>query len=149
MKSSRTQMRQMRDREFLRHYRQTVRQMLDSGKEVRRDEAVRLTVTTGRPLFYLSYTRAYTVISHYFAHGDVPLKAAQQRAMWLELAKAVARTRQADPKLSLPQAIARTLATARASRFYITTRYANKLLYRIIADDKQHMAGMLTLMINP
>ena len=72
----------------------------------------------------------------FLAHGDVPLKAREQRAMWLEIASVVMQQMEKRPYLSLPQAIARTLATAHASRFFISEAYAYKLLYRIMRERR-------------
>lgn len=137
MENPKAQMRHLRDREFLEAYRQTASEMM-SGKEpfVRR-KAIRQALKRGRPMYYLSYNRTYTVMLHYLATGDVPIKALQQRAMWLEIAQKVCNEQAINPTLTLPQAIARTLATARASRFFISEEYAYKLLYRIIRERRK------------
>lgn len=110
--------------------------MQKPGMFVRR-EAIRQAIHAGRPQYYLSYNRTYTVMLHYVKHGDVPIKSAEQRAMWLEIAKSVTEQMAKRPYLSLPQAIARTLSTARASRFFISEAYAYKLLYRIVRENKE------------
>lgn len=137
MENPKAQMRHLRDKEFLEAYRQTASEMM-SGKEpfVRR-KAIRQALKRGRPMYYLSYNRTYTVMLHYLATGDVPIKAIQQRAMWLEIAQKVCNEQAINPTLTLPQAIARTLATARASRFFISEEYAYKLLYRIIRERRK------------
>ena len=89
MKNTKTQMRQLRDKEFLEVYRQVADEMLQSPKPFVRREAIRRAIAAGRPLYYLSYNRTYTVMLHYMAHGDVPLKAREQRPMWLEIASVV------------------------------------------------------------
>lgn len=136
MKNTKTQMRQLRDKEFLEVYRQVADEMLQSPKPFVRREAIRRAIAAGRPLYYLSYNRTYTVMLHYMAHGDVPLKAREQRAMWLEIASVVMQQMEKRPYLSLPQAIARTLASAHASRFFISEAYAYKLLYRIMRERR-------------
>ena len=136
MKNTKSQMRQLRDKEFLEAYRKVAAEMLQSKRPFVRREAIKRAIWSGRPLYYLSYNRTYTVMLHYMAHGDVPLKAREQRAMWLEIASVVTDQLQKSPYLSLPQAIARTLATAHASRFFIGEAYAYKLLYRIMRERK-------------
>ena len=136
MKNTKSQMRQLRDKEFLEAYRKVAAEMLQSKCPFVRREAIKRAIWSGRPLYYLSYNRTYTVMLHYMAHGDVPLKAREQRAMWLEIASVVMDQLQKRPYLSLPQAIARTLATAHASRFFISEAYAYKLLYRIMRERK-------------
>lgn len=130
------QLRMMRDKEFLDVYRKVADAMMQSNEPFVRREAIRRTLAAGRPLFYLSYNRAYTVVLHHAAHGDVPLKAQEQRGMWLELCAAVTAMRALHPDFTLPQALARTLATAHASRFYLSEAYASKLLYRIVRDRR-------------
>ena len=136
MKNTKSQMRQLRDKEFLEAYRKVAAEMLQSKRPFVRREAIKRAIWSGRPLYYLSYNRTYTVMLHYMTHGDVPLKAREQRAMWLEIASVVTQQLQKRPYLSLPQAIARTLATAHASRFFISEAYAYKLLYRIMRERK-------------
>lgn len=137
MQNTKSQMRRLRDREFLEAYRQVASEMM-SGKEpfVRRT-AIRRAIERGKPLYYLSYNRTYTVMLHYFATGDVPLKAIEQRAMWLEIAQKVKAVMTEHPAISLPQAIARVLASAHASRFFISEAYAYKLLYRIMRERRK------------
>ena len=78
-------MRHLRDREFLAVYRQVAQEMMQGKEPFVRREAIRRTLERGKPLYYLSYNRTYTVMLHYMSTGDVPLKARQQRAMWLEI----------------------------------------------------------------
>ncbi len=139
MKNSKTLMRKMRDEEFLRVYRDVVKEMMHQPGMFVRREAIRRAIKAGRPQYYLSYNRTYTVMLHYVKHGEVPLKSPEQRAMWLEIANAVMRQMEKRRYLSLPQAVARTLATARASRFFISEAYAYKLLYRIMNEKKKNV----------
>jgi len=137
MENTKAQMRRLRDREFLETYRQVAHEMMNGKEPFIRRLAIRRTIERGKPLYYLSYNRTYTVMLHYFANGEVPLKARQQRAMWEEIVYQVKHTMEEHPSLTLPQAIARTLATAHASRFFISEAYAYKLLYRIMRERKQ------------
>lgn len=141
MENAKTHMRHLRDREFLAVYRQVAQEMMQGKEPFVRREAIRRTLERGKPLYYLSYNRTYTVMLHYMSTGDVPLKARQQRAMWLEIGAAVKREMAEHPELTMPQAIARVLATAHASRFYLSEAYAYKLLYRIVHERRQAAAN--------
>lgn len=135
-KNERTQMRRMRDREFLQQYREEVNRMLAHGEPLVRRTAVNRALQNGKPLFYLSFTRAYNVMLIYKATGDVPLKEGALREMWLEIARNLDETMLANDRLTMPQALARVLATAHASRFFISETYAYKLLYRIVKENR-------------
>ncbi|MGN0214072.1 MAG: hypothetical protein ACI4AH_04600 [Muribaculaceae bacterium] len=137
MENSKTHMRHLRDKEFLEVYRQVAHEMMQDKEPFVRREAIRRTIERGKPLYYLSYNRTYTVMLRYMSTGDVPLKAHEQRAMWLEIGAAVKHEMAEHPSLTLPQAIARVLATAHASKFFISEAYAYKLLYRIMRERRR------------
>ena len=132
------ELRKMRDHEFLVQYRQTVKQMLEQGQVVVRKTAVMHALAAAKPLFYVSFHRAQTVMWELFYKGGLRTVARTERqAMWLDLYGKVKAEMQKHPNLSMPQALARTLYSARADRLYLNPSYAYKLLYRIQQNNKR------------
>ena len=59
-----------------------------------------------------------------------------KQTMWIEIYHKVKETQEKQPSLTLSSALARVLATERASRYYISEAYAYKYLYNVCRQSR-------------
>lgn len=112
-----------RDTEFMKAYRRVLDLMLEQGVPDARRAAVAFTVLHTHPRYHVSYDRAYVVVSNILNGNGNPVKPSLQACMWQEIADKVKQL--CDSKqISVARATEWVLDNCRASRFFITPRYA-------------------------
>ena len=132
--------RQDRDREFMAMYREALQLMIARGVKSPAREAIRFTVHNGTPRYHVSYDRAYEVVRQMMA-GRVPVRESLQRQMWQEIADRV-RQLMAAGDIPLTRAVEFVLLNCRASRFFITERYAKVMLVRTRRENRRSLRGL-------
>ncbi len=93
------------------------------------DEIIRKVISGGAPRFYLSLDTALMKTGGYLS-GKTPVPRTQQGLMWRDFAERVGARLEADPELTLYQAITNTLNDDEAPSFYLTFNSARRLYYR-------------------
>lgn len=73
---------------------------------------------------------------HINCRNEVTKKTHLKRAMWMEIYHKVKAEQEKRPSLSLSSALARVLASERASRYYISEAYAYKYLYTVCREGR-------------
>lgn len=143
MKNSITQMAEerkrlthLRNRELLRDYKRALKEAYRSNAEINRRELIRKVLLEGKPLYYVNFDHAYNVIMHINCRNEVTKKTHLKRAMWMEIYHKVKAEQEKRPSLSLSSALARVLASERASRYYISEAYAYKYLYTVCREGR-------------
>ena len=127
-----------RDKELMSCYRRIIAEMFSEKGEISRKEIVRRVIYRSRPKFYVSFFTAYKVVGKYLHSGELRIKNAETRAMWKDLAGKVVETRRANPEINYCDALAITLGTRRADRFYLSEEYVSKLLYHVVKENRKN-----------
>lgn len=112
-----------RDNEFMEMYLKVLDFMFELGVSAPRRQAVNFTIMNGKPMYHVSYDRAYIVVSKLINHHINPVKQSLQSLMWEEIADKVKDLMHKNGA-SLARALEFVLNNCRASRFFITPEYA-------------------------
>lgn len=136
MAEERKRLTRLRNRELLRDYRRELKEAFNNNAEINRRELIRKVLLDGKPLYYVNFDHAYNVIMHINCHNEVSKKTQLKRAMWMEIYHKVKAEQEKRPSLSLSSALARVLATERASRYFISEAYAYKYLYSVCRESR-------------
>lgn len=136
MAEERKRQTQLRNRELLRDYRRALKEAYHSGRPINRRDLVKRVLLENRPRYYVNFDHAYNTIVHIDSRSEVSKKTRLKQAMWLEIYQKVKSEQKKHPSLSLSNALARVLATERASRYYISEAYAYKYLYSVCRQSR-------------
>ena len=136
MAEERRRLTRLRNRELLRDYKQALKDAYQGSAGINRRELVRKVLLGGKPLYYVDFDHAYNVIMHINQHSIVSKKTRLKQAMWMEIYHKVKAQQEKRPSLSLSGALARVLATERASRYFISEGYAYKYLYTVCRQGR-------------
>ncbi|MBQ7689588.1 MAG: hypothetical protein IJT30_00100 [Muribaculaceae bacterium] len=146
--NGKTSARRERDREFLACYTQALQLAIAQRVPNAQQLAVCWTIHNGSPHYHVSYERAYKVVRRLLADGtEPPIRESLQLEMWREIARRVAALT-AGTRVSVAKALEFVLEYGRASRFFVTERYARETLVprarRERMDDlrRQHHARL-------
>ena len=115
MAEERKRQTQLRNRELLSDYRRALKEAYHSGRPINRRDLVKRVL---------------------LENSEVSKKTRLKQAMWLEIYQKVKSEQEKHPSLSLSNALARVLATERASRYYISEAYAYKYLYSVCRQSR-------------
>lgn len=121
----------MRDAELLRDYRSKLGEAMKRGGEINRRQIVEEVLATGRPRYYLQFTQAYNVMTRINHRGITGRKLTLKNEMWLEIYEKMRKTMAENEGLVMHEALARVLQSERASRYFITPRYAYRYIYDV------------------
>ncbi len=137
MAEERKRLTRLRNRELLRDYRKALKDAYKNNPEINRRDIVRRVLLDGKPRYYVDFDHAYNVIMHINSKSHVSKKTRLKQAMWLEIYHKVKAEQEKRPSLSLSCALARVLASERASRYFISENYAYKYLYTVCRESRQ------------
>ena len=121
----------MRDAELLRDYRSKLGEAMKRGGEINRRRIVEEVLASGRPRYYLQFTQAYNVMTRINHRGITGRKLTLKNEMWLEIYEKMRKTMTENEGLVMHEALARVLQSERASRYFITPRYAYRYIYDV------------------
>jgi hypothetical protein len=130
------EMRRMRDRALLKYYCRASQDARKSGKLTNRREIVNGIVMNSHPFFYLSFNYAYNVLTSLSKRGEQGGEntwSTLRGKQWQELMQHT-KHQMEKHRLRMSEALARVLAVERASRFFITTDYAYKLIAELLNE---------------
>ena len=140
--NGKTAARRRRDLEFLQLYNQA----LDLALTQRVPDAKRLAVTwtiyNSSPHYHVSYERAYKVVRSLLNGTAQPLRDSLQLQMWREIARRVNMLR-AQGRMSVARALEFVLEHCRASRFFVTERYAYETLVDRARRERRTVRGFI------
>ena len=145
--NSKKEMRQMRDEEFMSTFRKTLRLFIDRNSKNPRKKALEFTLNNSHPRYYVSRSRAYTVICSIIRHGKNPVRQDLQAQMWEEIAQKV-RLALDGGAASINKALNFVLDNCRASRYFISYPYAERHAY-VVADENRERLKRRFTMRNP
>ena len=140
--NGKTENRLNRDREFLQLYTAVLKLMIERGAKHPRKAAIAFTIHNGAPHYHVSYKRAYEVVRQ-LLRGKHVLRPSLQTAMWLEITERV-RSLMKNEKLSIAAALDFVLEHCRASRFFISERYARIHIYRAMRERRHTITARYT-----
>ncbi len=125
---------QQRNLDFIKACRE-VMAMLPGKAKISTKEIVERAIAMKAPNYYVGSTYAYKVIVTYRRTGRLPASP-ECRAMWIEIIYKVNNLR-LRRRLSLMDAVTQVVEFSTASRFFITSAYALRLLQRLNAANRQ------------
>ncbi len=134
--------RQRRDNEFMALYREALALALRQGVADAKRLAVQWTIYNSSPHYHVSYERAYKVVRRLLRGESAPVRESLQLEMWRELAGRVAML-VAHGRVSVAQALEFVLEHCRASRFFVTERYAYETLVERARRERRARAAAL------
>lgn len=129
--------RMQRDTEFLKTYRRVLDLMLEKGVPDARRAAIDFTVLHSHPRYHVSYDRAIVVVSNILNGNGIPVKPSLQALMWQEIADKVKQLC-SRKQISIARATEFVLAHCRASRYFITPRYAYEHIRHVAPMPSKH-----------
>ena len=112
-----------RDSEFMEIYTRALELALKQRVAHPKRLAVRWTIYNGSPRYHVSYDRAYKVVRHLLSKPTQPLQSSLQLEMWREITSRVKMLTEGRA-MSVAQALEFVLMHGRASRFFVSERYA-------------------------
>ena len=121
----------MRNKELVASFKKILKEEFAKNEALNRRRVVQRVIHESRPRFYVSYNRAYKVLTSARIHGFNSHRLSLRQQMWRELLMLVETEMQEHPFLNFGHALARVLAEKRASRFYLSPEYCYKYLYNI------------------
>lgn len=136
MAEERKRITKMRNKELLRDYRRVLNEAYESNQPINRHDIIKKVLLESRPHYYVNFDHAYNVIMHINSKNEVAKKTRLKQNMWIEIYHKVKETQEKQPSLTLSSALARVLATERASRYYISEAYAYKYLYNVCRQSR-------------
>ncbi len=125
-----TDERSRRDREFVEMFTDVLHEFIRNGIKAPFTGAVRFTLLNGKPHYHVSYERAYRIVCRILAGRTLQLVNPVLIAMWHEIAGKV-REIIGDGQCSINRALEIVLLNCRASRFFLTEKYARRLVYHL------------------
>ncbi|MBQ4005718.1 MAG: hypothetical protein II609_03010 [Muribaculaceae bacterium] len=133
--------RQERDKEFLDMFGDVLRLMLDRKMPHPLKSAVLFTLHNGTPHYHVSFDRAYIVTNIVLRTGEPPVKNPVQRALWLEIAQRVQQlVAMSGGGLSVAKALEYVLLNCRATRFYMSEKWALRHIHTMRAEKRQRLS---------
>ncbi|MGN1245773.1 MAG: hypothetical protein ACI4UN_03990 [Muribaculaceae bacterium] len=121
----------MRDAELLRDYRTRLNAALERGEDINRMKIIEEVLATGHPRYYLQFSQAYNVMARINHRGITGRKLTLKNAMWLEIYEKVRTMMAENEGMPMHIALTRVLGEGRASRYFITPRYAYRYIYEV------------------
>jgi hypothetical protein len=134
--NEKTHLRIMRDKEFLDLYHETLNLMLANGVKDARRAAINFALYNGHPHYYVSFDRAYIVVCSILRHDKSPINNNHLDMMWHEIASRVEALTAAG-NVSIATAIKFVLDNCRASRFFLSEKYAYHNTYRASHERRE------------
>ena len=130
----------LRAAELLRDYRRRLSAAMESGEEINRMKIIEEVLATGRPRYYLQFSQAYNVMARINHRGITGRKLSLKNAMWLEIYEKVQAMMAENEGMPMHVALTRVLGEGRASRYFITPRYAYRYIYEVQRDARNRRA---------
>lgn len=96
------------------------------------NDIIRRVISGGAPRFYTSYDTAIRRVCHYLSGKNTPPDSLKGR-MWRDITERVAVRREADPTLSISQAVINVLDEDEAPSFYLSFFSARSTYFRVRA----------------
>ena len=140
--------RRQRDREFLQLYTQALELALTQRVPDAKRLAVTWTIYNSSPHYHVSYERAYKVVRSLLNGSAQPLRDSLQLQMWREIAGRVKMLRDRG-KMSVAKALEFVLEHCRASRFFVTERYAYETLVDRARREQRAARGFTSFTNKP
>ncbi|MEF9924208.1 MAG: hypothetical protein RR061_07545 [Muribaculaceae bacterium] len=125
-------LREERDRELVRIYKEQLVFHFQHDEKLLRANVIKDVIKNGKPRYHVCFEYALRVLSLIKRNGDVPARMSIRRMMWYEILGHVDGLMQHHENYSLSDALAIVLRERRASQFFITTKYANKIIYEAL-----------------
>ena len=113
---------------------------MESGEEINRMKIIEEVLATGRPRYYLQFSQAYNVMARINHRGITGRKLSLKNAMWLEIYEKVQAMMAENEGMPMHVALTRVLGEGRASRYFITPRYAYRYIYEVQRDARNRRA---------
>lgn len=121
----------MRDNELISAYKRVLKDEFNKGNKINRKHVIERTIHESKPHFHVSFEHAYKVISTIRNTDGILFRKSLRQEMWQELLSLVDAEMRERPYLNMGHALSRVLAEKHASRFYLSTEYCYKKLYKI------------------
>lgn len=131
-------LRQQRDRELCRDYRNTKERWIKEGIKFSDKELLMYVLENCRPHYHFSFEYARRMLKSVGIDGLCLCKSTLHQAMWQEIAEKVKLLCARFPKKTLTGALSEVLADERASRYFLTYNYAKRIVNEI-HDKSNHL----------
>lgn len=119
-----------RDEYLFKCYRDIYREACKTDFEPDKNKVIRTAMKSGRPRFYFSFDNAMRKVAQ-FDNGKLPHSFdSETQKMWKEFYDVVCALRRRHKQWSRSKAVQCALSETRASRFFMTFKYASKIINR-------------------